>query len=1152
MLFLLLGRRCAIMSSPRYFLSRSVPDIRIHFQSSSQQPQPSQRRHRKQSRNTSQRSLRNFFTHVSSRNSPTYQRTNNSNASIPASGDSWTTVPPGSRRVVFQNRNGIELSDGGIELTEDLRFLGKANVSVLGWAESNLNWRQSDTYYAFRTFLRRVWSSVKFSVSSSGETTAGRYQPGGTITIANQEWAGRVVSSGNDPLGRWSYVSIVGKRVQVTFITAYLPGDNIGVAGNDTWIMQLWRLHRRQGLDKPNPRLLMWKALESFILSLQSRGDLIVLMMDANGTFNDGELSMNRLRTICNLRDPHALRNDEPPMPSYARGSQKIDFILVSDAILSTGALVGAGTLALHHGIFSDHTLLFIDLDEHRLLRAASSKIMSPHGRLLNSKNKIARRKYKREFLRQLKAAKIKSAWRRLCTAVSPHAGRLFLGESRKYDGIDTAFNRAALCAEKACGKSRFGYASSPTLRTAAHTLRYYRQRISSHLLSHPISPILLKFRQDLDLPDDSTWDLDRLVKARKEARSHLTQCQKQADELRRQHLESLAEDASQRNDTSLESALKCILRAEQQTVLFDRLRAMFKDSSGGAISRLLCPDPSDPHADAPKKCKSWIELHEEDEICRNLLDQNHNNLLGANSTPLAQGRFKEILGPFGLTPECDRLLDGTFDVTELTDDPVLQAWLRNWQHTEASRTSPPIDLEVSRKDWCDIVRHISERKSSSPSGVHLGHTHTWTRIKSVARLRSEMDLFPHQHGFAPKSWQQIVDVMLEKTPGYPYSHKLRLIALLESKFNISLRALWPRRLMPNAERLGLLGSKQKGGRSGFQTYDCLLMQNLSMSICRIARINAIIANYDASKCFDRILLPVAALLARRAGAPASMVRANVLIKRDATHRVQTAHGLSSESYSGSRENPLQGEGQGCVNAGESWNLMSASILDTHAELTHGMVFQSVDGAITSDRTLDGFVDDNTGGTTSRFPGHDDELSLLIDDAKEAAIVLSKLLDYSGGLSNLDKTALWAMIQSSSHRKDPLLTKDEVSSLCSMSLPGPDGIDVPIPMLGPDEVATSGGKPAPNLGVLLCPSGSMSHEFKRRRDISIEMAGRIVATAMSRAMAFTAYKTLWFSTVPSPNSGPSSLPTFFMQSASAHLLLSPFSMTPLVYSRALR
>ena len=187
--------------------------------------------------------------------------------------------------------------------------------------------------------------------------------------------------------------------------------------------------------------------------------------------------------------------------------------------------------------------------------------------------------------------------------------------------------------------------------------------------------------------------------------------------------------------------------------------------------------------------------------------------------------------------------------------------------------------------------------------------------------------------------------------------------------------------------------------------------------------------------------------------------------------------------------------------------------MDTHAELTHGMSFQSVDGSITSNRTLDGFVDDNTGGNTSRFPGHDEEIPLLLDDAKEAAIVLSKLLEYTGGLPNLDKTALWAILHSDSYRTDPLLTKDEISALCSISLPGPDGNEVPIPVYGPNDVATSGGKPAPNLGVLLCPSGNMSHEYERRRNISLEMAGKVVVTAMSRAMAFTAYQSLWFSKI---------------------------------------
>ena len=201
----------------------------------------------------------------------------------------------------------------------------------------------------------------------------------------------------------------------------------------------------------------------------------------------------------------------------------------------------------------------------------------------------------------------------------------------------------------------------------------------------------------------------------------------------------------------------------------------MYKGPNSGAVSRLLVPDPADDHADEPKKCQSWAEIHEEEAICKLLLEQNRATLLGANDTPFGSGPLKDLLGTFGLSPESDQLLDGTLDPAEITTDVVLQAWMRNWQHTEASRNAPPIDLVISRKEWCDIIRHIPESRSSSPSGVHFGHSHAWTRIKSVAFLRSQMDMFPHQHGFAPHRWKQIVDVMLEKIAGRPYSHTLPL-----------------------------------------------------------------------------------------------------------------------------------------------------------------------------------------------------------------------------------------------------------------------------------------------------------------------------------------------------------------------------------------
>jgi hypothetical protein len=41
----------------------------------------------------------------------------------------------------------------------------------------------------------------------------------------------------------------------------------------------------------------------------------------------------------------------------------------------------------------------------------------------------------------------------------------------------------------------------------------------------------------------------------------------------------------------------------------------------------------------------------------------------------------------------------------------------------------------------------------------------------------------PFQEGFAPDRWTRVTDIMLEKDPGYPRSHRLHILALFESDF---------------------------------------------------------------------------------------------------------------------------------------------------------------------------------------------------------------------------------------------------------------------------------------------------------------------------------------------------------------------------------
>eukprot|EP00957_Ditylum_brightwellii_P182708 13916697-Ditylum_brightwellii.AAC.1 len=62
------------------------------------------------------------------------------------------------------------------------------------------------------------------------------YQPGGTATFITDKWLSQVCDSGQDKLGRWSYVTVKGKKNQkVMIVSAYRVCDNcVAQAGPTT------------------------------------------------------------------------------------------------------------------------------------------------------------------------------------------------------------------------------------------------------------------------------------------------------------------------------------------------------------------------------------------------------------------------------------------------------------------------------------------------------------------------------------------------------------------------------------------------------------------------------------------------------------------------------------------------------------------------------------------------------------------------------------------------------------------------------------------------------------------------------------------------------------------------------------------------------
>jgi hypothetical protein len=96
-----------------------------------------------------------------------------------------------------------------------------------------------------------------------------------------------------------------------------------------------------------------------------------------------------------------------------------------------------------------------------------------------------------------------------------------------------------------------------------------------------------------------------------------------------------------------------------------------------------------------------------------------------------------------------------------------------------------------------------------------------------------------------------VVNAMLEKIPGKPFLHKLRVIHILEVDYNLMLKSVFGQRLMQNCKKYGVLGELQDGFRKGKSTTRTLLHNELVNDYNKRLRIDSFAGMTDISACFD-------------------------------------------------------------------------------------------------------------------------------------------------------------------------------------------------------------------------------------------------------------------------------------------------------------
>jgi hypothetical protein len=318
----------------------------------------------------------------------------------------------------------------------------------------------------------------------------------------------------------------------------------------------------------------------------------------------------------------------------------------------------------------------------------------------------------------------------------------------------------------------------------------------------------------------------------------------------------------------------------------------------------------------------------------------------------------------------------------------------------------------------------------------------------------------------------------LEKDPGRPQINRLRIIHLFEADFNLFLKIMWGSRLVRRAQDYDMINPGQFGSVPGHTASELVMLNQISNDICRTNKVNIIRFDNDASACYDRILVHLGMVAARRCGMPGNAVQIHAYTLLQMKYTVKTAFGISHASYSGTTTSPLFGTGQGSGASPSVWLTLVVVLMNTLDRITKDRVwFWSPDSSTQHARLIDAFVDDTSlvfnDNPCRMTPGQ------MINAMATMAQNWERILSYSGGALNLKKCS-WSLLYWEWRHGRPVI--------CARAPEDPSIVLHTQSKIGAEIRYTTPAESNRILGVHLNPIGNFTRQIQILREKSDRMA----------------------------------------------------------------
>ena len=364
----------------------------------------------------------------------------------------------------------------------------------------------------------------------------------------------------------------------------------------------------------------------------------------------------------------------------------------------------------------------------------------------------------------------------------------------------------------------------------------------------------------------------------------------------------------------------------------------------------------------------------------------------------------------------------------------------------------------------------------------------------------------PFKHGIVPERWTKVTDVMLEKNPGTPRIHRLRVIQLIEADLNQCLLILFTRPMVHNSDKHSLLHRSQWSTRNQNCT-SAILSKTINLEYARITHSPTGWIENNAKGCFDHIIPSLAVINCRRYGAPRTGCQTLAKIWNNLRHTIKTSHGISTEAYQASAKEYHAGAGQGSCLPPLIWSTISTQILEITEEVLHKVAILHANNQDPCTSQSEAYVDDTSFMVNlphSAGRTYTEDAKILADQITRVSQRAEKSLYASGGALELNKCAWYAMTWKWDPRAKALLAPtSDTPATVELTSGGELTSNIRIPRLEPDEASRT-------LGCYIAPNGSPATQVKVLLQKAEKFKQVMTNPAVTKVDAYILYRVFFF------------------------------------------